>query len=316
MHLFIRNINICGKLSDMRRRFSADGVIHIYQRTVSGFNLFYSLEDFLVFYTIVSVQASVHGISLLGLCMMIDHVHILLAAENLKDMSRFMSACSSLYVREFNRHVGRKGRLFESSYGSAVKLEMKKIRSAIAYLFNNPVEKKLCLKAEEYRWNFLAYYRSGSRFSMPSSCSRRMKRAMRLVDDSFKNGRYLKYALLKAIFKDLDAVEKQSITDYIISVYFPFEIERTVGCYNSFDEMLVAINSNTGSEYDINEHHYGKTDVPYREIMACLKKMGVSDAKSLITLPESTKMQYLSILKKSTSASYRQIRKFLHLEDV
>lgn len=80
--------------------------------------------------------------------------------------------------------------------------------------------------------------------------------------------------------------------------------------------MLVAINSNTGSEYDINEHHYGKTDVPYREIMACLKKMGVSDAKSLITLPESTKMQYLSILKKSTSASYRQIRKFLHLEDI
>lgn len=316
MHISIRNINICGKLSDMRRRFSAEGVIHIYQRTVSGFNLFYTLEDFLVFYTVVSVQASVHGISLLGLCMMVDHVHMLLSAVSLKDMSRFMSACSSLYVREFNQHVGRKGRLFESAYGSAVKLEKKKIRSAIAYLFNNPVEKKLCLKAEEYRWNFLAYYRSRSRFSMPSSCSRRMKRAMKLVEDSFKNSRYLKYSLLKTIFKDLDAFEKQSVTDYIISVYFPFERDRLVDFYNSFEEMLIAINSNTGSEYDIAEHHYGKTDVPYREIMACLKKTGVSDVKSLIILPECTKMQYLSILKKSTSASYRQIRKFLHLEDV
>ena len=36
----------------MKRRFSADGVMHIYQRTKSGFNLFYTLEDFLVYYTI------------------------------------------------------------------------------------------------------------------------------------------------------------------------------------------------------------------------------------------------------------------------
>ena len=41
----------------MRRKFSADGVMHIYQRTISGFNLFYSVEDFLVLYTIVAVQA-------------------------------------------------------------------------------------------------------------------------------------------------------------------------------------------------------------------------------------------------------------------
>ena len=40
----------------MRRKFSADGVMHIYQRTISGFNLFYSVEDFLVLYTIVAVQ--------------------------------------------------------------------------------------------------------------------------------------------------------------------------------------------------------------------------------------------------------------------
>lgn len=63
MHIFAKNANV----NVMRRRFCADGVMHIYQRTISGFNLFYSLEDFLVFYTIVSVQARRRHICLLGL---------------------------------------------------------------------------------------------------------------------------------------------------------------------------------------------------------------------------------------------------------
>lgn len=300
----------------MRRRFSADGVMHIYQRTVSGFNLFYTIEDFLVFYTIVAVQAAAYKISLLGLCLMIDHVHMLLKAQDLKQMSNFISSCSSIYIREFNTSTGRKGSLFESSFGSAIKLEMKKIRSAIAYLFNNPVEKKLCRKAEEYRWNFLAYYKSSTPFSSPStSCSRRMTRAMKLVDESHRNGRYLRYALLRIILKDLDNEEKQRIIDHIVSVYFPFQRNGLTKYYDSFEEMLIAINSNTGSEYDINERNYGKTDVPYREIMACLKKLGIHDVRSVIMLTEKEKKQYAALLRKSTSASGMQIRKFLHLKE-
>ena len=48
----------------MGRKFSAEGIMHIYQRTISGFNLFYSLEDFLVFYTIVSIQSRKFGLFL------------------------------------------------------------------------------------------------------------------------------------------------------------------------------------------------------------------------------------------------------------
>ena len=35
-----------------RRRFYRGSLNHIYQRTVNGFNIFYSDEDYLVFYTI------------------------------------------------------------------------------------------------------------------------------------------------------------------------------------------------------------------------------------------------------------------------
>ena len=110
----------------MKRKFYADEVMHIYQRTVSGFNIFYSAEDFLVFYTLVSVYARRYDIVLLGLCQMIDHIHLLGTSRNLESMSRFISAYTSQYVKEFNRRTGRTGKLFEKEYGSAIKKEIKK----------------------------------------------------------------------------------------------------------------------------------------------------------------------------------------------
>lgn len=300
----------------MKRGFRAGGVMHIYQRTVSGFNLFYSLADFLVFYTIVSIQARKLKLCLLGLCQMIDHIHFLAIPESIKQISRFMSACSSLYVREFNSKTGRTGRLFEPRYGSAMKSEGKKIRSAIAYLFNNPVEKMLCRTALEYRWNFLSYYEPPKlqKTEWRRYMSRAMRRALSVVDDMYKQEKYLKYAILEKLYEGLTAKEQDTLTDYIITRYFPFDREKTCVYFKSFDDMVLAVNSNTGNEYEIKETHYSKSDVPYREIIRWLKKSGVTDARSLIVAPDDTKIRYMTLLKSGTSASLMQIRKFLHIE--
>ena len=312
MHIFAMNTNV----NVMRRRFCAGGVMHIYQRTVSGFNLFYSLEDFLVFYTIVSVQAKRLKLCLLGLCLMIDHIHILARPETLKQLSSFMSACTSLYVREFNAGTGRSGSLFEPRYGSAVKSDGKRIRAAIAYLFNNPVEKRLCRMAEEYRWNFLSYYKKPEfqKSGWKRYMSRPLLRAMDVIDGIYGKGGYLKYALLENLYEGLTDKEKDILTDHIINLYFPFDIENTCGYFRSYDDMVLAVNSNTGSEYEISEMYYCKTDVPYREIIQCLKESGISEIKSLIVAPDDVKRRYMSILKSGTSASLVQIRKFLHME--
>ena len=302
----------------MGRKFSAEGVMHIYQRTISGFNLFYSSEDFLVFYTIVSVQARKFGICLLGMCMMIDHVHLLASAANLTQMSGFISAYTSLYVREFNAWTGRSGPLFEPLYGSAMKMEMKKIRSAIAYLFNNPVEKRLCLRAKGYRWNFLIYYdqEKTSPVKRRKDLSRRLQRALKMTDDAYRKDEYLRYAFLKTICNGLDTKEKEVLTDYIITLYFPFQKDMPGKYFKSYKEMVIAVDSNTGSEYDIDEKHYCKTDVPYREMTQYLKRKGIPDAKILITESAEVKRRHFTILKENTSATTVQIRKFLHISPV
>ena len=77
--------------------------------------------------------------------------------------------------------------------------------------------------------------------------------------------------------------------------------------------MVKAINSNTGSEYDIKERHYCKTDVPYRELINVLKKFGVKKVHDVIIATDDEKRRLYSMLKSKTSASGTQIRKFLHL---
>ncbi|MBR5299935.1 MAG: transposase [Bacteroidales bacterium] len=297
------------------RRFSADGIMHVYQRTISGFNLFYTLEDFLIFYTIVSIQARRVGICILGMCLMIDHVHMLVSADCLSMMSRFTAACTSLYVREFNARTGRRGPLFESPYGSAIKMDMKRIRSAIAYLFNNPVEKHLCSKAEKYRWNFLAHY--GKHPSVGKTyCSSKLRRSMCLAEEAFRRKRHLNHTLLNTMMKDLTPEDKNKLSDHIISIYFPFDIKRTTDCYGSYEEMLIAINSNTGSEYEIIETEYCRSDKAYRDIISYLHKKGITDVHVVISMDEKSKLAMMRDIKSHTSASYTQIRKFLHLQSL
>ena len=297
----------------MRRRFSAGCVLHIYQRTISGFNLFYSVEDFLVFYTIISVKSRIYNICLMGLCFMIDHLHMLVCPNSLVQTSRFISAATSLYVREFNSWTGRQGPLFVSAYGSAVKNEFKKIRSAIAYLFNNPVEKMQCRKAEEYRWNFLKYFNPERNKKHKGSPSKAVRRAIKIIDSHFNKNMYLKHALIHSLFKDMDSEEREYLTDYIITLYFPFDAAKTYGYYKSYKDMVCAINSNTGNEYDISELHYCKTDVPYREMMSCISKLDIPDIHKVITADEKEKRRLFAILKSRTSGTSVQIRKFLHI---
>ena len=52
-----------------RRRFLEDEVHHIYQRTINRFNIFYDLEDYLVYYTIISIAVRQYGVIVLGLCL-------------------------------------------------------------------------------------------------------------------------------------------------------------------------------------------------------------------------------------------------------
>lgn len=291
---------------------------HTYQRSVSGFNIFYEVEDYLVYYTIFSVMSRRYGMVVYGLCLMIDHIHTLTTTSSCKTFSKFMSNVAIQFVKEYNRYHNRVGPLFSECFGSAPKAGLKRLRTAIAYLFNNPVERLLCKRAQEYRWNFLAYAASDNPFSDPlvlKKASRRLRRALKEVDGTLKRNEYMTYVQLKRMFVGMDAREKNQLIDYIIVRYNIIRYEDlTTKCYDGYENMLMAINSNAGSEYEVQELRYGRSDAEYRYLYKYVHEKGFKDAGEVISLPSDSKFKLMVDMMNETSVSKLQICKFLHLK--
>lgn len=300
-----------------KRKFFSGECMHIYQRTVSGFNIFYDREDFIVFFTIFSVISRLYDVCILELCLMIDHIHVLLSAESLEQISSFVRHYSSQYALEYNYSLGRHGPLFHKSFGSAPKKGGKKIRSTIVYIGNNPVEKQLCGNAPEYRWDFLAYICNANPFSkaVPMNlCSNRLRKVMQEVRSSRRKNEYLTYAQLGRMFARLDNDEKEFLTDYIIRQYWPFDTKTILSFYESCEDMFHAMKSTSGADHDIREMYHPEPDSVYRDMIRVVRnECQIVPVRRVTVLPPAMKLEIAQQLRQKTSASMRQIEKFLCL---
>lgn len=299
------------------RVFKAGALHHIYQRTVGGYLIFYSVRDFIVFFTLFCTVARKRNIQVLGLCLMYDHLHVLISAPSRIEMSSFVRDYTSQFVKNRNAHYSRKGQFFKHRFGSAPKTSDKKARTAISYLYNNPVEKSLCNNAEDYRWNFLKYAHCPNPYSEPlklSLASRHLRRAINEVNAHRDLEQPLSYSFIDKVSKECSAVELKQLTDFIITAYNCIDYPALESYYDDFSKLLIAINSNTGSEYQIKEIVTADSDKVYGRLARVLKKMtGYSDMTKVLSLPDEDKRRIAWILSAETNATPRQISKYLHL---
>lgn len=299
------------------KRFRPNTVQHVYQRTINGYLLFYSIKDYIVFYTIVSVIARRHGVQVLGLCLMVDHFHILCICQKKTQFSAFMRDTTRWYALLFNKFYDRKGSVFTPRFGSASKVGEKKVRNAIAYLYNNPVERKLCAKVEQYRWNFLAYAEKKYPFSAAKEETRQsasFRKAVFTVQAQRKSEEPLNYAMLNLLMKDLTPSEKQRLTDVIIKEYAFINYGAAASYYKSFRKMVSAINDNTGSEYDVEEIFEPGTDKIYYRLMSAIDKIDAfHDIHQLLNAPEEDRRAAGLRLQILTHCSDQELQKFLRL---
>lgn len=302
----------------MKKRGYKNGVCnHIYQRTINRFNIFYNLSDYLSYYTIFAMMAIKYEVVVFGLCLMIDHIHMLVQTRDRKTLSDFVSIVTSVFVRQYNEDIGRRGPLFEERFGSAPKSDRKRLVSAIIYLSNNPVEKRVCVRAEEYRWNFLAYM--SSEFPFSSKVNRKtarniLRKALRVVDWHRSQGKYLSSSLLSDLMSGMTAEEKDQLTDYIIVRYNVIAYENLSRIFGSYGQLLIAVHSTTGSEYELDEYIDRLPDSVYQEMIGYLLDRYGDRVRKVTQLSSREKFHLAECLRLQTQAPMRQIFKFLHVE--
>ena len=206
------------------------------------------------------------------------------------------------------------------SYGSIIQVlaDRKKLISAIIYLGNNPVEKHICPKAEQYRWNFIAYFGSAHPFSEKISRKEmafRLKKAIDLVDWYHAQGRYLNHTILHHMMDDLASAERNYLTDYIISKYDVISTTGLKRYFDTYEQLLTSLHSTTGSEYDLKEELDRSSDSVYREMILEMRKFFGTDVRRSIVCSPEKKFELADHLRHRTAAPLRQIFKFLHIAE-
>ncbi|MBO4670699.1 MAG: transposase [Bacteroidales bacterium] len=304
-------------MSTKVRSFYSDILIHCYQRMKDGYLQFYNFIDYLVYFSILCTLAPRFGIKILSLCQMPDHTHGAFKAYRSKDLAKCMGELSRYYSRYGQAYPCRGGRLFTCRYGSAVKYGDKKARTNFIYIGNNPVERRLVQKAEEYRWNYLAYAVSDHPFSeklVVRKASYAMKQAMAEVKSTHDMDRPLSYILLRRLFKPLNGKEQNQLIDYIITTYSVIDYAAAIRFFDSYQDMIGAMHYNTGSEYDINEVFTGRSDACYAEIANWLTvNLRLKDIHDVFLMPDEKRTNLLFDIHKATGAPPAQIAKFLRL---
>lgn len=299
------------------RHFYPGTVNHLYQIARKGEVIFYNTSDHLVYFTIFCIMAKRYNIRVLKLCHMPDHVHASVIADRKRDLSCFERDLSSLFAREHNGTCHREGPFFKSPFGSVPKSTDKKARSNLIYVDNNPVERHICPLAEQYRWNYLAYAVSDHPFSAPyckEEASNAMLRAVRVVKARHKAGEHMPYALLQRLLGPLGRKEQDQLADIIVTTYSVIDYPEAIRYFGSYDKMLTAVHSTTGSEYDMKERFVGKDDSWYDRMAGIvMDHYGLTDIHDMLAFSQERRCDLFFLLQQKTMATSEQIAKFLRL---
>ena len=300
----------------MKRKFIPGSVNHCYQKTLNGEVIFYCVSDYLVCFTHISVASRRHPVKVLSQVLMPDHLHASVVADREWDLADFVQDYTSHFARAHNVTCHRDAPLFKP-FGSAPKVHSKDVRSHLVYLGNNGPERRLSTTAEEYRWSFLAYANSEHPFSEKlrlDYASRPMRRAIQEVKACRKADQPLSYTALQRMTQSLNSIEKQQLTDYIITTYQYIDYPLAMAYFGDWEGMISAMHHSKGSEFELKEEFVGWDDKVYAQMSQILvKEYGLADVHDFLAWPEKERVVASTLLKAQTDATPKQIAKFLRL---
>ena len=303
------------------RKMSRSGYLHICQKSADNGIIFYILEDFLVFLTVLSIKAIDLGVIIYAIVIMFNHLHIGGLFKSRSILSHLMNATTSVFARLYNAQYGLKGRLFKKPFRSAPKVNDKKIRDNLFYIWNNPKEKKAVRNAEDYRWNLLKYLESDHPFSSPvvvATASDNLLKLMRKVTAMHDSGKYLGYDFFEGEYKALSKEEKAQLVDFIIVTYNIIRRDAILEKFGSYESLILAVNSVTGNEYDLADDDDEEDYRHYLKMISITRREGIDIdrvrfSKEYNEGHKEELMRLRSVLRAESEASDYEINKFLHL---
>jgi REP element-mobilizing transposase RayT len=136
-----------------RTPFLAGHFYHIYNRGVDAGRVFFSLDNYEYFLSLIANKLRRHGIRIVAYCLMPNHFHLLLGPDLDETVPAFMNGLCGAYTQALNRQRGRQGPLFQGRYRS-VEVEAEAYLIHLArYIHLNPVVSRLVVSPIEWPYS-------------------------------------------------------------------------------------------------------------------------------------------------------------------
>ncbi len=128
---------------------------HITQRGNNRQDIFLLDEDRRFYIEALKAKAGEHGLTILGWCLMTNHVHLVAIPQRADSLARAIGQAHWRYTMRFNRGYGRSGHLWQGRFYSCP-LGPTRLVTALAYVDLNPWRAGLVGRAAQYPWSSAA----------------------------------------------------------------------------------------------------------------------------------------------------------------
>lgn len=145
-----------------RPRILVDGgYYHILTRGNDRRRIFRYKHDYRCFLKIIKRYLAEFRISIFHYCLMPNHIHLLIQAQNAKDLPKFMQAILQVYASYFRKKYNSVGFMFQNRYKSYLIEKDNYLLECARYIERNPLRAKLVTDLSEYPWSSFSFYVKG-----------------------------------------------------------------------------------------------------------------------------------------------------------
>jgi putative transposase len=134
---------------------------HLTQRGVDRRPVFFADRDRSVYLQLVQRAAEHFGVSLMGYCLMPNHVHWIVAPESPTSLARAFGRAHGRYAQYSNSLLQRTGHFWQNRFFSCA-LDEAHLWAALRYVERNPVRAGFRPAAEDWSWSSAAVHAGGS----------------------------------------------------------------------------------------------------------------------------------------------------------
>jgi len=134
---------------------------HVTQRGNERRDIFFTPADRQVYLGLLQQYAELHGVQLLGFCLMTNHVHLVLVPARADGMAKTLREVQMRYSQYRHAVERGNGHLWQSRYYSCP-VDPARLGSVMRYVERNPVRAGLVEQAESYPWSSAAAHLGAS----------------------------------------------------------------------------------------------------------------------------------------------------------